>query len=413
MRIKRLRVYASLLGVTLWSVWLIDMSGAGVVDRLGKIKGTDFLQFYVAGTLVRDGRTDLLYDVRAQYARAQAVAGTSHETLFLPVQSPQTALAFATLAVLPYTSALTIWLGVTLLLYGGACWLTWRSCTALRGYAAETAVGCAAFPALYSTVLHGQISCVAVLCIAVAAVAFRRDRRLSAGLALGCLVFKPHWVLAAGAVFVAAREWRVIIGMVAAAAAQVGIAYVLMGASVMAGYFSMLRSLPRFASLLEPRPGNTLKGFFSALVPSDTGALAMYTVAAVVTVWVTATVWRTNARFEVRFSAVLLAIVLISPHAFEYDLILLAPAYLLLANWRVEARDEPGLARVGWASAALFVAPLMTLLPSVLRLQFSVSAMVVMLAGLWLIARPRLTPKGASAHGAISVDLAGSVATPR
>ena len=183
---KRLRVYASVLAVTLWSVWLIDMSGAGVVDRLGKVKGTDFLQFYVAGTLVRDGRTDLLYDVRASYARAQAVAGTSHETLFLPVQSPQTALAFATVAGFPYTSALTIWFAVTFLLYGGACWLTWRSCAALRGYPAETAVGCAAFPALYSTVLHGQISCVAVLCFAVAAVAlWRGHRRLQAS----------HWVV--------------------------------------------------------------------------------------------------------------------------------------------------------------------------------------------------------------------------
>ena len=411
--IKRLRVYGSLMAVTLWSVWLIDMSGAGVIDRLGKIKGTDFLQFYVAGTLVSEGRADLLYDVRAHYARAQAVAGTSHEALFLPVQSPQTAVAFATIAVLPYTSALTVWLAVTFLLYGGACWLTWRSCTALRGYAAETAVGCAAFPALYSTVLHGQISSVAVFCIAVAAVAFRRDSRLSAGLALGCLVFKPHWVLASGVVFVAAREWRVIIGIITAAALQVGMAYVLMGASVMAGYFSMLQSLPRFAHLLEPRPGNTLKGFLGAMVPSETSALSLYAIAAAVTVWATATIWRSNARFEIRFSAVLLAMVLISPHAFEYDLILLAPAYLLLANWRVEAPHEPGLRVMVWTAAALFMAPLLTGLPPVLRLQFSVSAMVVMLGSLWLVARPRLRPMGPDAHRAISLELAGSVATPR
>ena len=49
---------------------------------------------------------------------------------------------------------------------------------------------------------------------------------------------------------------------------------------------------------------------------------------------------------------------------------------------------------MAWASAALFVAPLMTGLPSVLRLQFSVSAMVMMLVSLWLIARPRLTLNG-------------------
>src|SRR4051812_20748347 len=207
MSIKRLRVYGSLLAITLWSVWLIDISGTGVLDRLGKIKGTDFLQFYVAGSLVRDGRSDLLYDVRSHYARAQAVAGTPRETLFIPVQSPQTALAFSPLAGFGYTSALAVWLAVTVLLYGAACWLTWRSCAALRGYPVESAVACAAFPAFYSTVLHGQLSGVAVLWIAAALAAFRRGRPGMAGLALGCLVFKPHWVLAAGAVFVVAREW--------------------------------------------------------------------------------------------------------------------------------------------------------------------------------------------------------------
>ena len=67
---------------------------------------------------------------------------------------------------------------------------------------------------------------------------------------------------------------------------------------------------------------------------------------------------------------------------------------------------------MAWASAALFVAPLMTGLPSVLRLQFSVSAMVMMLVSLWLIARPRLTLNGQREHRAISPKLTGSLATP-
>ena len=97
-----------------------------------------------------------------------------------------------------------------------------------------------------------------------------------AGLALGCLVFKPHWVLAAGAVFVVAREWRVVIGIGVAAAAQVAITYLLMGPAVMGAYTSMLRSLPSVADLLEPRASNTLKGFFHALVPFEPAALVLY-----------------------------------------------------------------------------------------------------------------------------------------
>jgi hypothetical protein len=409
MSIKRLRVYGSLLAITLWSVWLIDISDTGVLDRLGKIKGTDFLQFYVAGSLVRDGRSDLLYDVRSHYARAQAVAGTPRETLFIPVQSPQTALAFAPLAGFGYTSALAIWLAVTGLLYGAACWLTWKSCAALRGYPVESVVACAAFPAFYSTVLHGQLSCVAVLCIAAALAAFRRGQPVMAGLALGCLVFKPHWVLAAGAVFVAARQWRVVIGIGAAAAAQVAMTCLLMGPAVMGAYTSMLRSLPSVAELLEPRASNTLKGFFHALVPFETAALVLYAATAVVTVIATAALWRTSARFEIRFAAVLLAIVLVSPHAFEYDLVLLAPAYLLLANWRAETPDEPGMRVMTWAGGALFVAPLFTGLPVVLRLQFSVTAMAVMLGTLCLRERARARFDDGSARSDVHVEQAGPV----
>jgi hypothetical protein len=409
MTTKRLRVYASLLALTLWSVWLIDMSGPGVIDRLGKIKGTDFLQFYVAGSRVRDGRADLLYDMRSSYARAQAVAGTSHETLFVPVQSPQTAFAFAPLATLGYTSALALWLVVTVLLYGAACWLTWRSCAALHGYPAETAMACAAFPAFYSTVLHGQLSCVAVFWIAAALAAFRRGRAVTAGMALGCLVFKPHWVLAAGAVFVAAREWRVVVGIAAAAATQLGLTYLVMGSAVMGAYSSMLGSLPRVADLLEPRASNTLKGFFHAVVPSDTAALVLYAATAGATVLATAALWRTSARFEIRFAAVLLAVVLISPHAFEYDLVLLAPAYLLLANWRAQAPDDPGMPVMMWAGGALFVAPLFTGLPAVLRLQFSVTAMAVMLGALYLRERGRPPLAGGPVRSDVHVEPAAPV----
>ena len=97
MTLKRIRVYAPVIAITLWSIWIIDVSGAGVIDRLGKIKGTDFIQFYVAGSFLREARGDLLYDARAQYERAQAVAPGTPDIFYVPVQSPQTALAFAPL----------------------------------------------------------------------------------------------------------------------------------------------------------------------------------------------------------------------------------------------------------------------------------------------------------------------------
>ena len=111
MTLKRIRVYATLVAVTLWSVWVVDFSVPGVVDRLGKVKGTDFLQFYVGGSFVREGHLDQLYDVQALYARAQAIVPGSRDTFYMPIQSPQTSLVFSPLSALRYQVAVAIWIG--------------------------------------------------------------------------------------------------------------------------------------------------------------------------------------------------------------------------------------------------------------------------------------------------------------
>jgi hypothetical protein len=377
--LKRIRTYATLIAATLWTVWIVDFSVPGVVDRLGKVKGTDFLQFYVAGSFVREDRLNELYDPQAQYARAQAIVPTSRETLYLPIQSPQTALAFAPLSAFPYAASITVWIAVIVLLYAGACWMTWRYCTALHKYRYETAACCMAFPGLYSTVLHGQTSGVALLAIAAALLALKHGWPFTAGLALGSLVFKPHWVLAAGAVFVIAREWRVTAGVLTAAVAQIGVTYLVVGSAVMIAYWKTLRSVQRIGDLLEPYPGDSLRSFFKVFVPSEPAAFALYVIAALLTLFSTARIWRTGAPFEVRSSAVVLATILISPHTFPYDLIMLAPVYFLLANWLARDAPHPSVRAISWSLCALFVAPVLTVLPAPIRLQFSVTAMATLL----------------------------------
>ena len=89
---KRIRAYATIMAATLWTVWAIDFSVPGVLDRLGKIKGTDFLQFYVSGSFVREGRSNQLYDLQAQLAGAQAVAPASQQAAINAWQSWQKTL---------------------------------------------------------------------------------------------------------------------------------------------------------------------------------------------------------------------------------------------------------------------------------------------------------------------------------
>ena len=387
MTLKRIRAYATLIAATLWTMWAVDFSGQGVMDRLGKIKGTDFLQFYVAGSFIREGRLNELYDLQPLYARAQAIAPGSRDTIYAPMQSPQTLLAFSPVSAFSYPVAVTIWIVVIVLLYGASCVITWRYCTGLHRHRYETIACAIAFPGLFSTVLHGQTSAVALLAVAVALFALRHGRPFVAGLAVGCLAFKPHWLLAAGAVFVALREWRVVVGAVTGAAGQFGLTYLLMGPAVIGAYWRTLQTVRRLGDLLEPYPGDSLRSFFKVFVPSEAAALVAYVLCAVATLWVAMRIWRSDAPFELRSSAVVLATLLISPHAFPYDLILLAPVFFLLANWLADHPSHPPSRTISLTLSALFVAPLLRALPAPVRLQFSVTAMALLLAWLWQTVR--------------------------
>jgi hypothetical protein len=383
MTLRRIRAYAILVAIVLWAVLAVDYGTGGASDRFGNVKGTDFLQFYVAGSFVREGRSALLYDFDAVNAKGRAVAPSNRDTVYVPIQSPQTALVFAPLTVWPYPVALTLWLIGIAVLYAIACRMMWSCCPALHAYRYETIACCIAFPGLYSTVLHGQSSCVALVVVSAAVLALRRNSRFAAGLALGCLVFKPHWVLAAGAVFLAAREWRVLAGILASAAAQTGLTYAIAGPAVMTAYVKMLRAIASVGDLLEPRPGYSLKSFFTVFVPWPMAATALYALAALLTLAAAARIWRSGAHINLRASVVVLAMLLISPHVFEYDLILLVPVYFLLINALASSAIGEGVPVIVWGLCALFVAPLMTGIPPAIRLQFSVTAMVAILFVLW------------------------------
>jgi hypothetical protein len=381
--LKRLRAYTTLIAVCIWTILAVDFSVEGPIDRLGKVKGTDFLHFYVTGSLARDGRWDQLYDVRAQYARAQAVAPASPDTLFIPIESPQAALLVAPLAARHYEAALVVWLAIIILLYAGSCAVMWRDCRALRDHRYLVVASCMAFPGLYSVVLHGQLSSLGLACVAAALFALRRGWRFTAGLALGLLVFKPHWVAAAAAVFLAAREWRVVAGTLVCAAGQLAATSVVVGSRVMAAYWQALRSLPRIAALLEPRPSDSLRGLFTLLMPSDALAVALYGMAAIATLVVASGIWRSRAPIEVRYSAAVLALVLISPHVGAYDLVLLAPVYFLLSNWLARSADITHRAALAGLLCASFIAPICGGLPAMFRMQLTVGTMVGLLFVLW------------------------------
>jgi hypothetical protein len=129
---KRIRIHGLLLALCLWTIYAVDMSAPGLIDRNGLVKGTDFLHFYTLGNLALRGRGDLLYNMLAQAKLAHQFVTRAPDSVYVALYGPQMSLFFAPFARLSYGWALTAWLSLNLLIYAICCYAVWRTCPRLH-----------------------------------------------------------------------------------------------------------------------------------------------------------------------------------------------------------------------------------------------------------------------------------------
>jgi hypothetical protein len=394
---RRLRAQATCLGLCLFAVYIWTLSTPGLRDRNGLIKGTDFLHFYTLGTLALGHDGADLYDMQAQSRIIRAKIPAAAGTEYLPLYGPQVSLIFAPLASLPYGAALGLWWTVSASLYFGCVWRVWRTCEHLASFRGIVFLIAAANPAFFHLLAWGQTSAPALLCFTLLYLGLRANRPFLGGVALGCLVFKPQLALAAAFVFLAAGEWMVVTGALISAAAQLASGWAYYDAMAYSGYLDQLRRLGSLWSWLEPRPYQTysLRSFWLMLVASQSWAWWLYATSAMLVLVAAFFCWRSRLPLSLRYSALLLATVLVSPHLTVYDLVILAPAYLLLADWLVGTPEAAAWSRFVVLLYLVFLLPLFTVVTRWTHLQLTVPLMVALLL---LLVRRQADDPAAHAH---------------
>ena len=382
---RRLRAHGTLLAICLWSSCVWIFSNPGLVGRNGVLKGADFLHFYTLGTLAREHRGGDLYNVGAQSTLAEQRVPQAGHLVFIPLYGPQVSLLFAPLAGFSYPWALLLWEVLNLAVYALCCYAVWKTCGNLRAEASTVFVLALAFPAFFHLLVWGQTSGIALACFTVTYLELRAGRCFAAGLALGCLAFKPQLALAAALVFLLGQEWKVVFGAMVTATAQLLAGWAYYGTPVMRDYWQHLVGVRNVMSQLEPRPYQMhgLRSFWATLVPFPSLAFGLYLISALLVLMAALRCWKSEAPLRVKFGVLLFATVLVSPHLTIYDLVILAPAFLLLSDWALEARgtEERIVAILLYLCYAL---PLLGPLSRWTHLQLSVPAM----AGLiWMVER--------------------------
>jgi hypothetical protein len=381
----RLRAHAVLLALCLWGVFAAGITTPGLRDRSGLLKGSDFLQFYVSGSLARDGRADALYDYRTHVAEALRRVPESRGTSFLPVYGPQVALLFAPFAALPYGPALAAWLLASALLYALCLVAVFRTCPQLVAHGRMVALLALAYPPFFSLIGHGQSSVLALACFTGAWLGLRAGRPFAAGLALGCLAYKPQLALGAGLVLLAAGEARILAGAGAAAAAQLAWAALRLGPGALEGYAGVVARFGELAPTLgfKLHQMHCLRAFFDLLAPAPV-AKVLWALGALAALALGHRTWRSGLPLSARFAALLIATALVNPHQYMYDLVVLAPAWMLLADLSLARPQAPWTPSLRVLVYAAFVLPVLGPLARLTHLQISVLALAGLLALLGL-----------------------------
>jgi Glycosyltransferase family 87 len=380
---NRIRAHAIVLALCLWGTCAVDFATPGLFDRVGNIKFQDFLQFYISARLIQQGRSGQLYDQPVADQELHALVG-EHSRVKLPtVYGPQVGLLFVPLARLSFPGAARIWVAFSIVAIFACLYSIWKSCMALRSHAGMVILCAAAFPPLFHFFVRGQISAAVLVCFSAAFLAFRAGHHWLAGFALGFLVFKPQFLVAIPLILLLSQAWRTFAGLALGAGGQLAVTAFYFGSSVMQTYLGTMWHMSRWIGFAEGGPAriqmHSLRSFWSLLIPWPDVALALYILTSFVVVALAVGVWKSSAPLALRFSALTLAAVLANPHLFVYDLLVLAPVLLLLADWILSQGHPSASAPLKLLLYLAFLLPLFGPLSQWTHVQLSVLAFAALL----------------------------------
>jgi hypothetical protein len=314
------RAHAVLAACVLWAVSLaVTIGGTGSTNLVGVTNAPDFVQFYTLGRLAADHRIGEAYDFTAFHDAQAALVPESQELIFPPVYPPQVALLFAPLSRLPYHAALRLWTTLTIIGYALIVWRTWwlyrdRFRDPVLLFAAA-----AAFPPFFQTVIYGQVTLLVLVPCFLAWRALERRQHVLAGFALGLLAVKPQFGPVFAVIVLMRRDWRMLLGALAAVAWQLSMVWIVLGHEVFGSYLSVLQTVTAHADALEAKPfqSHSVRAL-TRLLPGYLGTACWLLVSATV-LWRAGRAWCSSAPVSIRLGIAILAAVLVNPHLIVYD----------------------------------------------------------------------------------------------
>jgi hypothetical protein len=380
----------------IWSIFIDQLPIAR--SRATAHEFRDFLHFYMLGLLTRVRAASLLYNPEAQRRLMQQVVPSAPDLMIPTSWGPQAGFIFAPISGGSYVQALLWWLTISIGGYLVCLYAMWRLCPHLRGHAWPVAVLALGLPAFHVNLMYAQTGTLE-LAWSILFYAALRDpthaahqltksptRQVVAGLVLGLLFVKPHLGVGAGVLVLAAGQWWIAAGAAVTIAGQLAASAFYWGPRILLDYGHALLRIPGTFQMIEPdlrqihewRAFFQLMGLHGAALTMATGIADLTTLAAAVVCW------RSPADLRLKYAVLLVSTMIVSPHAYTYDMLLLLPAGLLIWDFIVETEGREGRRRLVTALRALvllaYLSPLLGLGAYVLHFQPSMIVFAISLA---------------------------------
>ena len=325
----------------------------GLIDRNGKPIGTDFSSFYAAGRMALEGHAAAVYDMAAHYAREQQIFGAAtpyygwlYPPIFLLVAVP--------LALLPYAAALIVWQGASFALYLTVIAAILAPLRRDDGVIARLWLPvAAAFPAAFINLGHGQNGFLTAGLLGAALLSLPQ-RPIVSGILFGLLAYKPQFGLLIPVALLMTWQWRTIVAAGVTVIVLMAVTTLAFGTDI---WWAFAASTETSRKLLLEQGDvgfEKLQSVFAAIRLWGGSVSLAYWVQGIVSLAAiggVAWVWRTSCDRNLKAALLMIATLLASPHALDYDLTILGPAmaFLVAARWPKGFRDfDISLLAMAW-----------------------------------------------------------------
>lgn len=346
---ERATLYPKLVFFMTAAGWLLRQAlGAGLADKIEDIFCSDFLAFYTGGNFYLADNMGSLYDISAQHEFQKGISGAViGDGTIIYMNPPFAACFFSLFSRGEFLPNLALWwiFGVALLFI--SILIFKNEFDSLESYSPLCVLFlCFSFFPTLLWFMYGQNTAITLMIYTSVYALLRRKLEFYAGLVFGLIVYKPQLGIGLALLFLFKRRYAALLGSITSAGMCVVVSCIISSKCVF-GYLELMQKVADMIRLPHITAGsvtgsqNILRydtwaihsyfGFSSLLLDSTSRVCtnALYITLVVISAFLILAVSRNTKwdpeqkQWNMMIAATLSMGLLISPHLFSYDLMLL------------------------------------------------------------------------------------------